>query len=516
MYQVLLVDDEYYVRKSIQNRVNWARLDCEITAEADNGVRALELIIERKPDIVLVDIMMPEMDGLELIRQAREVSPRTQFAILSGYDDFLYTKEAIRLKVTDYIKKPVDVEELEKAVGEMIHAIEANSQAQQRYTELEDQAKNLGELKIERALNDVCGSAEAAPALQELLDDGLYAWILTYSSPTPGKDQELNILKLELLRFLEDASSGPAHVAANEAFPGEFRALVPAPSVGAVHKTAENLARHLAAQPGAERISLSYSSPAPVSELHDQYDDALRILKSRIIAGHSGLQQPNQLKAPSQNEIDAVFSLLESIKRCLASRQHPKLDNLLNQLFSEKLITSHTVLEDALFSLYSLAREYAVRYNISMPEQASGRMTGTHALLHYNNLGELKEEVRALLRLFFCEGCPIDDEHITTQVKKYIEENYAEKITLKSIAGLFYLNASYLSSLFKQKTGVNLNKYIETVRIERAKNLLTSLDATVIEIASMTGYADPNYFNKTFKKRTGKTPMEYKALHQTE
>ncbi len=518
MYQVILVDDEFYVRKSIQNRVDWGKLDCEIIAEADNGVRALELINEFKPDIVLVDIMMPEMDGLELIRLARMISPDTQFAILSGYDDFLYTKEAIKLKVTDYIKKPVDVAELERAIKEMIRLIEANSLERQRYTELEDQAKDLTELKIERALNEVSGSAEAASTLQELLDDGTYAWMVLYNSAPPESASVQDQFKLAIKRYLRDTYPQKCYAAANEADANEIRILIAASSSERVEQAAKNLFRFLNSQASTDqqaRFSLAYSQPAPVDGLHDQYSDALWTLKAKIFNPQKGIQPSRRLRAPRQDEISTVLSLLENIKRIIAARQFNKLDHILDQLFSDKLITSPQVLEDALFYLYGFFREYALRYNVKLPEEYTLKMTGSHALLQYDSLQSVKEQVGSLLHLFVCEGCPIDDEHITSQVKKYIEENYSEKISLKSIAGLFYLNASYLSSLFKQKTGVNLNKYIETIRIDRAKALLGSLeDATVNDIAGMIGYADPNYFTKAFKKRTGKTPVEYKASNR--
>jgi YesN/AraC family two-component response regulator len=517
MYQVILVDDEYYVRKSIQNRVDWGKLGCEIIAEAENGVRALELINEFEPDIVLVDIMMPEMDGLELIRLARMISPETQFAILSGYDDFLYTKEAIKLKVTDYIKKPVDVAELERAIKEMIRLIEASSLERQRFSELEDQARDLTGLKIERALNEVCASAEAAPALQELLGDGTYAWIILYhaASPESASAQAQDRLKLDLQRHLQAVHSPNCYAAANEADANEIRLLISAASAEAVARTAEALFDFLNSHPATDQAAhfwLVYSQPAPVSGLYNQYTDSLWTLKAKILNPHKGPQPSQGVNAPRQDEINTVLSLLESIKRIIAVRQFNKLDHVLDQLFSDRLITSPQVLEDALFYLYGFFREYALRYNVKLPEEYALSMTGSHALLQYDSLQSVKEQVSSLLFMFVCEGCPIDDEHITSQVKKYIEENYAEKISLKSIAGLFYLNASYLSSLFKQRTGVNLNKYVETIRIDRAKILLTSLeDATVNDIASMIGYADPNYFTKAFKKRTGMTPVEYKT-----
>jgi two-component system, response regulator YesN len=521
IYRVLLIDDEFYVRKSIQNRVNWAKLGCEICAEAENGLRALELIEALKPEIVLVDIMMPEMDGLELIRRAKEISPLTQFAILSGYDDFLYTKEAIRLKVTDYIKKPVDVVEVEKAVREMIRAIDDSSQAMQRYIALEDQAGSLNEIKTGRALNDLCsGSAEDA-TLEGLLQDSPYAWVIVYtwaySAERSAWDSEG--VKAEIGGFLEQAGARNWYITANEADTREMRILLPVmspsdSSIVSISEIAENLYQFLSAAAGEEiglRLSVAYSQYAPASGLCEQYERALDALKGKVFLGGQGIQHPSLYTAPRQDEIHAVFSLLEGIKRCIVSRQLAKLDYLLNQLFLEKHFSSYRVLEVVLFTLVGLAQEYAIRYGVKLPEDYLQRMTGNRALLQYDSLVGVKEDVRSLLTYLLCDGCPVDDEHITTQVKKYIEENYRERIGLRSIAEEFYLNASYLSTLFKQRTGVNLNRYIESVRIERAKALLTHLDVPVNELAVMIGYGDPNYFAKSFRKRTGKTPLEYRA-----
>ncbi len=514
MYRVMIVDDEYYVRKSIQNRVHWDGLACTIVAEAENGGQAFDLIGQIKPDIVLVDIMMPEMDGLELIRRARETSPETQFAILSGYDDFLYTREAIKLQVTDYIKKPVDIEELEATVRAMIRTIEANRQTKQRMEDLVGQVQDLSGMKIERALNDACGSPEGYRALESLLQDGPYAWVLLFLAPVlphsgAGSDQgELNSLKEELVVFLRGAMAGAVYAAVSDADAHEIRVLVPGPSLHAVQKAADELGQYLKSHPAASRgrrVSLAYSQTTSLPGLYEQYGYTLRLLKSKIFTGQAG-----GLKPPALDETTAVFALLENVKRCLAARQFKRLGPILNQLFSEKTVTSVQLLEDILFHLYGLAREYAGRCKEQLPEEHDLKLTGSHSLLYYDSLAELMEQTRDLLLMVFCEGSPIDDDEITLQVKKYIEEHYAENITLKSVADLFYLNASYLSSLFKGKTGGNFNKYLTTIRINHARTLLTSLDMPVNDIAAVTGYNDPNYFSKAFKKRTGKTPSEYR------
>lgn len=515
MYQVILVDDEYYVRKSIQNRVNWAGLECVIAAEAENGAQALELVGGINPDIVLVDIMMPEMDGLELIRQAREISPGTQFAILSGYDDFLYTKEAIKLQVTDYIKKPVDVEELEAAVRAMIRTIEANRQARERLDELAGQAQDLTGMKIERALNDACAGAEAWRALEGLLQDGLHAWVLLFIPPrqTNNPQNSLERLKTEIEHSLRSSTAGRAYAAASDADANEIRILLPASSTHAVEVAARGLEQGLRSQSGMlndRRFYLAHSDAVALPGLYEQYGMALQVLKSKIFGGLPGLQKAGGLKAASQEEITAVFALLERAKSCVAAGQFNRLEVVLSQLFSEKLVTSVQVVEEALFSLYGLARESAGRCKTQLPEVYAQKMVGSHALLYFDSLRDLKEQVRDLLLAIFCEGSSVDDDEITTQVKKYIEEHFNETISLKSIAGLFFLNPSYLSSLFKRKTGVNFNKYLEATRINHAKTLLANLDAPVNDIASMTGYGDPNYFTKAFKKCTGMTPSEYK------
>ena len=125
MYKVIIVDDEKYVRKSIRAKIDWSALNCEIVAEADNGLSALELLENTYADIMLIDIKMPKLDGLELIEQIRRKSPELQIAIISGHDNFSYTKQAMRLQVSDFIKKPINASDLEQAVSIMVGRIEA-------------------------------------------------------------------------------------------------------------------------------------------------------------------------------------------------------------------------------------------------------------------------------------------------------------------------------------------------------------------------------------------------------
>lgn len=269
MLKVVIVDDEHLIRISIKKRIGWDKLGLVVIGEADNGQSALSLIDETKPDIVLADIRMPVMNGLELIKEVRDRGDKdTQFIILSGYNDFQYMREAIKLGVCDYIQKPIDENELESTLAQIIKRLEK---------------------------------------------------------------ERSNIERLQSIKNKADIE-----------------------------------------EPGASQI------------------------------------------------------------------------------------------------------QYAEMY------------------LGKNNF---------------------DNGDTVRKVMNYIDKNFQKDLTLIDLALYCHMNPSYISQLFKQKTGVNITRYIENVRIEKSKVLLSMMELSVIDVALHVGYNDANYFSKVFKKNTGLSPTQYQQMH---
>lgn len=500
MFRILVVDDEEPVRLGIQDLLDYSVLGFTICAEAGNGEQALKQIDRLQPDVVFLDIRMPGMSGLEVLRSARERGFQGKVVIISGYPDFSYAQEAIRYGVQGYLTKPVDHRELENLLLELKAdmARQASTASAAQHYRQKAHASLIRELLMGQLPDDVERKSLG-------LDASRYQVVLwdTLAPDLPSLPERLSIVGHPNAYDQVELPSGNALLLKGGALIHQLEAL---------------LLRNEST--GTELDGLFLACADPVNRL-EQVPDAFRqaqLLQERRFFCPQGthvLRSDTLALIPEHvMPLDAALTRHYSARLldCLYAFQRRALMEMLQQLQARLAHSGNSAGDVKLFlaDLYLQIKERMCRNN---PEHSSLFYTNAtiiHTVQHAAFLHDLILFLAGHLEMIMnATGSPNRDS-VLDGVLHYIRHNYAGNITLESIAPLFGYNRSYLGKIFAEKTGQSFNSYVDLVRIERAKELLLSSNAKVYSIAEQVGYKNVDYFHIKFRKIVGQSPAQFR------
>lgn len=485
MYRILVADDEELIRRGIQFLLDYEALGFTICGEAASGEEALAQIQALQPDVVLMDIQMPGLTGLEVIHRAQAQGYQGKILIISGFSDFSYAQEAIRCGVQGYLTKPIDEDELEKLLTEFKTELDGRGhtslyQRKARSSLLEELL--LGTLPQE-ALDEHHLQLDAA-CYQVVLWDDLGTGLpslperLALQSPlcdmlTPNGQNALLLKGTAAIHQLEALS------ARSGALDGLFLAC------GGVFETFQEIPESY--RQAAGRMERRFFCPRGVHVLKE--DDL------RPTAGHL------QMEGYTAQLLD-----------CLQSFNRRKLSEVLSRMQEELRGSGADAQSVKLFltDLYLQIKEHMGRLypDCAIPFYSNAVIIQTVDQAQF--LHEIMVFLAGRFEMIMNAIGYSNRDSVLDDVLHYIQHNFAGDITLESIAPIFGYNRSYLGKIFTQKTGMNFNAYVDQVRVEHAKELLLSSDAKVYTIAQRVGYRNVDYFHIKFKKITGMSPAEFR------
>lgn len=516
MYKVMVVDDEKLVRKSIINRIDWNKLGLEIAAEADNGRDACKLAEDINPDIVLVDNKMPLMNGIEFIKRVKANHEGTYFIIISGYDDFEYTKEAIKTGVTDYIKKPVDEHELEETLCQVTNLLKQQKEIQEREAACVIQEKYLNSLLYGQYMQSYGEKLE--------FNYSLFSLLLVYINRISGIPVGL-VKKMIDGNINNNSKALPAestdyYVFSNEQFPNEIRILINSSKIDgtSLKKTAGHVVNALNNLYGDETKTSIYIATGPVSDnlldIPRIYSSSLGFLKQKIMQNNLYILNSENVTVTDKTFSEFVYNSIKTIKDKMEKNDLQGISHVLDKIFGNRNENrlSVTLLENIVLEIGNTMRRTFIKFNINQQEIFINKMFQPHYLLKFDNLSDLKGDLMFTIREFLGYN-DLEEETLAGKLKQYVDNHYNDNLTLTNLAEKFHFNPNYLSQMFKNKTGENLSKYIENIRIGKAKELLSRMQVTIVDVAFHVGYNDANYFSKVFKKETGISPSDYHKIH---
>lgn len=494
MYRVLVVDDEKYIRRSIINRVNWEQLGVQVAGEAANGEEALERMEELRPQIVLVDIRMPLMDGLAFIEEANKRFPDVHYVITSAYSDFDYARQALRLGVEDYILKPVKVGDMDKVLSRLV--------------------REMNETKIARYLKNKLPLEEG-----QFTERSCLAAAAFYVEESEGTDKIIrNCLRETLNQYGEVEVYYLYEYSCGECYVFLLNGVI---LEKAWIQTAVEVVWSLL---GAREGAAAWSDVMDASESTRAAESAVRILKRKIFYPEKKILTERCLIGGTEKEKAAIQGnqqkIRESMNEIYQYQMKKKHDFMAGELMlMPDLIVARcnsvALIESSIAELLvSLRRVMGSQRDETEWRILFHRLREKDYLLWYRTEEELKERLRELIETVLNRLAGEEDMDVVDEIKEYIRSNYEDNLNAADIAGRFFLNASYLSAMFKEKAGMNLSVYIEAVRMEKAKQLLGGSRLSVTEIAMRTGYAESNYFSKVFRKYTGMSPRQYRENEQ--
>lgn len=537
MIRLFLVEDEIAMREGIKHRVKWRENGIDFCGEAGDGELAWPQIIEKKPDIVITDIKMPFMDGLQLSKLIRRELPDTRIIILSGYDEFEYAQEAIQIGVTDYILKPVMPEEMLERIRKLSAEIEEEKKKHEARMDwmLEEtrERKEINKRKLFKALAAGRSTTEEilklCDSLQLRITAACYQFILLSIRKAEGEiDAEYATSVANALNTITDIHEGcflfehgidsyAVLILGNSSEELDFRR----------EQILEQATLSIKATPGVCYF-ISVSNPVHrLSELHKAYREANRVFAYRYFT------QPDQIVS-AQDEIpmipvsggkkhidtenvfrnDNLKLLWEQFLRTGAAEETETVVAGVFSAIGDENMKSVVFLNYILIDAYLAMGRFLKRIGHE-PKEVDEKCGDINEMLA--SLGSI-DDAKQYLKAYLQEVLRIRDGSVSSRNSRmlqdavaYIDENYADgELSLTAAAKVAGMSPNRFSSFFSQEMGMTFIEYLTGKRIGYAKELLMTTDLRSSEIAYKVGYRDPHYFSAAFKRIQGISPREYR------
>lgn len=515
-WTLLIVDDEYWIRYKLAHQYDWAALGIGRILEAANGEEATEVLRREPVDVVLCDMDMPFMGGAELIPWIREHCPDAAILVLSGYSDFPMVRDAMVGGAMDYLLKPVRESELCAAVRKVMDEAQRRRGERMRAQNALTQARSL---QLSRCLS----SDDFADALESLIPDGLarcyrVVKVRVKASAHGGAALEAALIEafgscmqLSEDRFFLNVYTRYEVIAA---VPGQL-------PQDELRERVRRLQRRFAQTEGVARSMVAIGEPVCGRQQFRSCNEALEELFGRLPVS----MEPHRIAegaAPSgapANRLDPT--LAARLERAVRGGNADKALALAAQCFDQKRMVQEKWLycefAAAIRSCVWLVME-ACEVGQLPPEEADAlyslRESIESALKQYDSA----EAVSLLEQMIqIPDHRPVSGEarpSLMEEIRAYVDDNYAEPITLTSISERFHVSAPYLSRSFKKQTGQNLVSYVAACRMQAAKGLLAEGRSSIAEIAFQVGYEDYSYFSNIFRRQCGMSPREYQKMNR--
>lgn len=506
---VFIADDEVIIREGLKCIVDWESLGFQICGEASNGEDTLTGILKLKPDLVLLDIRMPKLQGTDIVRLARDANFKGHFIILSGFSDFKYAQAAIRYGVDFYLTKPIDEDELSNAVTSVKEIIENEQMRTHSIKRFKEKAKHT----ILRDIILNTGDFEAINLNEINILSPTYQVVIyeNYNIDTFGQIYSF----ADLLKVTNQNNKSFEYIKIHQ------KDVILLKGAFALERFG-NILHHYEQTPQKgsplDSIFLTYGRIVTKAEdIHSSYEDALSLLNRRFYCAQNqhviGYDQLPAFKKDSY-EIKPLDANLYSEQLCdhIQSYNRNMIVNILTSLEKNLYYTNSDLSNIKLFltDIY-LQIKQAINHIYSTTDIPFP--TNSAVIDFIDSKYYLYEII-----LFFSEQFEMimnaignsSSESVLDDIVHYINYNFHDNIKLETIAPLFGYNSSYLGKIFSKKVGESFNSYIDHVRINNSKELLLENNLKVYEIAEHVGYKNVDYFHKKFKKYVGESPAEFR------
>ncbi|QEY34989.1 response regulator [Caproiciproducens galactitolivorans] len=529
LYRILLADDEEEIREGIIKKIDWESLGYTVVGDAENGLDALEKAEHLRPDVVMTDIKMPFMDGLELGSRLRDSMPSTKLILFSGFDDFEYAQKAIKIKAAEYVLKPINANELTETLKKMKQQLDSEF-AERRDVEMLRKAymDSLPVMReqflvglIEGRISEERMRAQA-PMFQINLDaEGGWAVAVVRADRAPLEGavlREEELIPISLRRTVDEILGN--YCAFTDFLYSDCVAVIAelSPETGVVPliRGMNEVCKYAELVMGVKMVSGVGTPCSALADIRHSYREAQDAMDYCAVMGagkaiyisdvepetsvklqfdeHDEREISSAIKMGSEEEIKekigTLFARFE--RRLLPLNQY--------QIYLMEMVTSLLKLMHA----YELSTEEIFGENFN----------------YVNTIAALRSPVE--MKQWCTECCirismlvkheRINSTRVLAQnAKQYIAENFQNPdLSVDSLCSFLHVSPTYFSTVFKRETGMSFVAYLTEVRLQEAVNLLNTTDDKTYIIAGKVGYTEPNYFSYVFKKKFGVSPSKYR------
>lgn len=565
MIKLMVVDDEHWIREGLKRTIDWSSHGIQFIGDAEDGCKALELIEAHVPEIIISDIKMPTMDGMDLMEEIKKRGIDTKVIFISGFSDFAYAQKAVKLGAFDYILKPVEepvlLEIIERCISEIKQKQELNSRLQELSGRIRESLPLARQKHLEMCLTRSLTEREMQSAWEALhinLDPKrliVMAMVVHEWGNREMDESGCSLMRYALGNLVEEVLSQKGIRCLSSPLQGnDFAdiALIASLSEPDTSFGFENLYRYMesviedALQVLGVRISIGISGLRERTQLASSFREALTISMNYLVhgpgqvhtasmdgssAGHGSKPRPaEQLDyrmAACMGQLAADVLLTDhkadSLDSALSNRILHAMKLMDAGRLSELLDVQTGLLQELIKQTPAIAVRYEMNMHISIllskwqellqAKDQSKASTITHQRklqLYRCSIGDWKAMIMDTFLIKDTHTPSIAHKRTIETALRYIHDNYHLGISLHNVAEKIYMNPSYFSRVFHEEVGETLSRYLIRIRITKAKELLEQTPLKVYEVADRVGYRDFRHFVKTFKEWEGMTPAQYR------
>lgn len=508
MIKVLIADDERFTRQGILDMVDWDKLNVSEVKEAYDGINALEILKDFEPNILLTDVRMPRLNGIDLAFKARELYPNCMILFMSGYSDKEYLKSAIKLKAINYVEKPIEIEELEENLNNAILEFVKNTTI---HNSIEHTIANeISSIDNSEAVKSIISSYFSKDLNDKLVDGQYVSVLIKIYKIIPNKHLFIDKIR----EIIHDCGLEGFVSMQNEK--DIVLQIFFSKNIKSIHNSNVFQSFFATLDEYIKNYSHFYifvgSIVANMQDMHKSYASASSLDTLSFFKDYNSVIYFEEVPHKTCATIDP--NAYSAFKRNLNNEDKQAVLSDINNITSEFTLNCGTdineiknVYNKLLLHIFNFCHSRNINLNNSVNEN-----TSFNTILQFNNIFEIKHYMLEIIKdVFLC----LKEKNIYNEpalnIIKYINEHYnSYDLSLEDISKNTFLTPAYICVIFKDFTGKTVNKYITEYRIMQAKELLKDSNIKMNDIALKVGYRDGNYFAKIFKKETGYSPSEYR------
>ena len=523
-YTVLLVDDEEDVITVIRKKIDWESLGFVVIGHAHDGMEALEIAEQKQPDVVMTDIKMPHMDGLELAARLKEIYPLIRIIIFSGFDEFEYAKEAIRLEAEEYLLKPVDKNELKEVFTRVKDALDQERADKRNVEKLQNYyLESLPLLQENFYASMMEGNIPADDIARYMADYRIelkapFYTVVVFHTPSTSVSEEISpVLMAVSVRRLAEEKIGSAWKSVYFSYLRNTVAIVALSDEHQLIALIDDCERftRIAKQICGALVTVGVGQPvSKFADVARSYSGAREAVSYRAIYGSgraisiSEITPREHVKttAPDEHDMHEIFRAIkmdagEELTRAVAT-------------YMERTFTKGLTLQQYQLRVWDLLGKiymFAENNEMAVDSVFDGKTIDSLKQTDRDELGKWLYNTTEKMRQVLCDQRKNTHKSVIDKALEYIRDNYADpNLTVDFMCERLGLSGAYFSTLFKKETGKTFVSYLTDYRLDKAIRLLVEKNEKSYVIAQQIGYQDPNYFSYVFKKKYGVSPSKYK------